>query len=180
VLNKRFITNDEFAEMSFTLAQMVIDVTHVFDVDVIVGVCRGGAVPSIIVHEALSVKSTHNIKYCPIVSKAYDDKNHIGKNVQVTGVSEMASVVGKNSNILIVDDIFDTGISVNAIIESIHKYIPNATIKVATVYYKVNSNRTQRVPDYYAQVVIDDWLVFPHEVYGLTREELSIYRPKLL
>jgi hypothetical protein len=49
-------------------------------------------------------------------------------------------------------------------------------IRIATVYYKPERNRSTLVPDYYVKAT-DAWLVFPHEIQGLTREEILTHKP---
>jgi hypothetical protein len=49
-------------------------------------------------------------------------------------------------------------------------------LRVATVYYKPSRNRTSIRPDYYVRTT-EEWLVFPHEVQGLTREEILTNKP---
>ena len=49
-------------------------------------------------------------------------------------------------------------------------------VRIATVYYKPARNRSALVPDYYVRA-LDDWLVFPHELVGLTREEILEHKP---
>lgn len=49
-------------------------------------------------------------------------------------------------------------------------------IRIATVYYKPSRNRSSLTPDYYVRST-DQWLVFPHEVQGLTREEILKHKP---
>jgi hypothetical protein len=49
-------------------------------------------------------------------------------------------------------------------------------IRIATVYYKPARNRSALVPDFYVRTT-DQWLVFPHELEGLTREEILAHRP---
>jgi hypothetical protein len=44
------------------------------------------------------------------------------------------------------------------------------------VYYKPARNRSALVPDYYVRDT-DKWLVFPHELVGLTREEILQHKP---
>ncbi len=50
------------------------------------------------------------------------------------------------------------------------------TIRIATVYYKPTRNRSSLVPDYYVKAT-DTWLVFPHELQGLSREEILANKP---
>ncbi len=80
---------------------------------------------------------------------------------------------------MIVDDVFDTGRSIMAVLERIsglsRRNAPEI-IRVATVYYKPNKRKVDFVPDYYIHAT-DDWLVFPHELEGLTREEVSVSKP---
>ena len=51
-------------------------------------------------------------------------------------------------------------------------------IRVATPYFKPKNNKTDRAPDYYIHE-IDQWLVFPHELHGLTLEEIKSNKPEL-
>jgi hypothetical protein len=44
------------------------------------------------------------------------------------------------------------------------------------VYYKPSRNRTALPPDYYVTAT-EDWLVFPHELKGLTHEEIRRFKP---
>jgi hypothetical protein len=47
-------------------------------------------------------------------------------------------------------------------------------IRVATVYYKPTRNQTKRIPNYYIHIT-DQWIIFPHEIEGLTFEEIDEY-----
>jgi uncharacterized protein len=49
-------------------------------------------------------------------------------------------------------------------------------IRIATVYYKPTRNRSRLEPDFYVQET-DRWLVFPHEIQGLTRDEILRNKP---
>lgn len=40
------------------------------------------------------------------------------------------------------------------------------------VYYKYKRNETNLTPDYYIHKS-DDWVVFPHELDGLTKDEIK-------
>ena len=81
---------------------------------------------------------------------------------------------------LIVDDVYDSGLSIEAVIDNLklkaRKNTPH--IRVATVYYKPGNNKTDRTPDYYVHET-DQWLVFPHELDGLTIEEIYQHKPGL-
>ena len=49
---------------------------------------------------------------------------------------------------------------------------------VATPYYKPNKNESKYKPDYYLHET-DQWLVFPHELEGLSLEEIQKNKPEL-
>jgi len=49
-------------------------------------------------------------------------------------------------------------------------------IRIATPWFKPKNNTTELMPDYYIHDT-DQWLVFPHELDGLSREEIFENRP---
>ncbi len=74
---------------------------------------------------------------------------------------------------------FDSGRSLEAVLSELQKRCRRnlpAQIRVATVYYKPERNRSSIVPDYHVRST-NDWLVFPHEIQGLTREEILAHKP---
>ena len=83
--------------------------------------------------------------------------------------------------LLIVDDVFDTGHTIEALInhlrEKARRNIPE-DIRVAVPYYKPSRNLTNRVPDYFLRET-GQWLKFPHSLEGLSEEEVRQYRPEL-
>ena len=44
-------------------------------------------------------------------------------------------------------------------------------IRIACPYYKPQNNKTDIVPDYFVHESAE-WLVFPHEISGLTPDEI--------
>jgi hypoxanthine-guanine phosphoribosyltransferase len=52
-------------------------------------------------------------------------------------------------------------------------------IKLATIYFKPDQNQTEITPDYYITET-DEWIVFPHELDGLTKEEVYANKPPVL
>ena len=84
----------------------------------------------------------------------------------------------KADSILIVDDVYDTGLSMKQIVSDIEKACADnlPEIRIATPYFKPSNNRTDRSPDYYLHET-DKWLVFPHELSGLTAQEILDKKP---
>ena len=52
-------------------------------------------------------------------------------------------------------------------------------MKMACVYWKPQKNITSIKPDYFVKDVGLDWIVFPHEIEGLTKDEIAIKDPIL-
>ena len=87
--------------------------------------------------------------------------------------------INADDNVLSVDDVFDSGRSIEAIFNSLaaktRGNMPN-NIKIACPWYKPDRNQTTRTPDDYVNMT-DEWLVFPHELKGLSLEELAVGKP---
>ena len=82
---------------------------------------------------------------------------------------------------MLVDDVFDSGRSVQAVINTLKKKARRNTpdnIRIAVPWFKPNKNMTEIVPDYYLHST-DDWLVFPHELDGLDEKEIFANKPGL-
>jgi hypoxanthine phosphoribosyltransferase len=75
---------------------------------------------------------------------------------------------------LIVDDVFDSGRSVEALIHQIRKQSrlnAPADIRVACPWYKPGKNAVGFEPEYFLHQS-EAWLVFPHELDGLEIAEI--------
>ena len=84
-------------------------------------------------------------------------------------------------SLLIVDDVFDTGNTIVAVVEELRNRARGNTpedIRVAVPWFKPSRNETDTIPDYYLRET-SEWLVFPHELDALTPEELRECRPEI-
>ena len=168
---KTYISAQSLLEDSFRLGMQILESD--FHPSFIVGVWRGGTPVGIAVQELLDffgVKTDH----IAIRTSFYRGIARTGSRIRVHGMQYIIDNVNADQSLLIVDDVFDTGLSIDAVISHLRrKARRNAPLdtRVATVYYKPSNNRTEREPDYYVHET-DRWLVFPHELHGLTREEI--------
>ena len=97
------------------------------------------------------------------------------KQVRVHGLGYLVKNLNATDSLLIVDDVFDSGRSVEAVIEQLRSRTRKNTphqIRIATPWFKPANNATSLVPDYFLYET-DEWLVFPHEVQGLNDEEIN-------
>ena len=176
-MDKHYIGATELLEDSFKLAWEVYE--SGYRPNYIVGVWRGGAPIGIAVQElfdVLEVESDH----IAIRTSYYSSIGQRNDKVQVYGLSYLIKKLESEDSLLIVDDVFDTGNSINQIIIDIQTACKKNTpeIRIATPYFKPAQNKTNRNPDYFLHET-DKWLVFPHELEGLSGEEIANNKPEL-
>lgn len=176
-MEKLFIRANELLEDSFNLAWKIFE--SGYKPNYIIGVWRGGAPVGIAVQEFLSVlgiKSDH----IAIRTSYYSGINERNETVQVYGLNYVIKKLESEDRLLVVDDVHDTGNSINQIISDLRKACKKNSpeIKIATPYFKPNKNETETKPDFFIHET-DKWLVFPHELEGLTVEEIKENKPEL-
>ena len=176
-MEKLFIESQRLLEDSYELAWKVYE--SGFKPNYIIGVWRGGAPVGIAVQELLQVLGIAS-DHIAIRTSSYISMGKRSKKVSVYGLNYVIRKLESEDSLLIVDDVFDTGLSVYQVIEDLKNACKKNTpeIRVATPYFKPSKNRTNRKPDYYLHET-DKWLVFPHELEGLTAEEIRSNKPEL-
>jgi len=147
----------------------------------ILAIWRGGAPIGIAVQEILKL---HGIQadHIAIRTSSYQGIDGRSDEVQVYSMNYLIKNVTHSDKLLIVDDVFDTGKSIEAVITHLTSKARLNTpddIRVAVPYYKPARNLTDRDPDYFLYET-EQWLKFPHSLEGLTVEEMAEHRPELL
>lgn len=172
MVEKTYITANDLLIDSFRLAQSVL--TSGFRPTHIVGVWRGGAPVGIAVQEFLEFKGFRS-DHIALRTSSYTGIDQQAKEVRVFGEGYLVDTLNAEDRVLIVDDVFDSGRSVEAILrvlrQKLRRNLP-ADIRIATVYFKPLRNQTDLRPNYVVHEC-DDWLVFPHELCGLSPQELA-------
>lgn len=175
-MEKIFLTADQLLQESFELGLRILESDY--RPSYIVGVWRGGTPIGITVQEVLAFYKVET-DHIAIRTSSYYGIGKQDSHVRVYGLNYLVENIEAEDRLLIVDDVFDSGRSVKAIIDELtrlcRKNTPN-DIRVATVYYKPNKNKTDRIPDFYIHKT-EEWLVFPHELDGLTPEEIIKHKP---
>ncbi|GAB3035926.1 phosphoribosyltransferase [Bowmanella dokdonensis] len=171
-MSKRFITARELLQDSFRLAAKVYE--DGLRPHFIVGIWRGGAPIGIAVQEYFDFKGVET-DHIAVRTSSYHGIGQQSKEIRVHGLHYLIENANAQDSLLIVDDVFDSGRSVEALIEQITKLARNNTpadIRIACPWYKPANNKTSLVPHYHIHES-DEWLVFPHEISGLTPQELA-------
>ncbi len=118
--------------------------------DVIVAVARGGWVPARILCDLLDVRELYSVK-----------TEHWGVVATPTGearITQPLNVDLRGKKVLVVDDVADTGETVELVAEHVSEFSPEE-VKIAVIDFK----RTSKfVPDYFAAEMEEwRWIVYP-------------------
>ena len=175
--DKHFIGASQLLEDSYNLAWSIFE--SGYRPNYIIGVWRGGSPIGIAVQELLDVLGIES-DHIAIRTSYYSGLGETKDSVEVYGLSYMIKKLESEDSLLIVDDVFDTGKSIDQIITDLKAACKKNTpeIRIATPYFKPSQNKTDRKPDYYLHET-DKWLVFPHELEGLTYDEIVRNKPEL-
>jgi uncharacterized protein len=175
-VEKIFISADGLLRDSLELARRVV--ASGMRPTFLAAMWRGGAPIGIAVQEVLEYHSIH-ADHIAIRTSSYSGIDVKHKTVRVHATDYLVSRLEAEDELLIVDDVFDSGRSLEAVIEELtrrcRRNLPQR-IRIATVYYKPERRRTALKPDFYVHET-SQWLVFPHEIQGLTREEILAHKP---
>lgn len=172
---KQYIDAQQLLDDSFNLGLKILESGYV--PNFIVAIWRGGTPVGIAVQELLDYFGIHT-DHISIRTSLYKGIEERESQVQVHGLGYVVKNVKATDSLLIVDDVHDTGLSIQQVIADIRTecQLNTPDIRVATPYYKPGNNKVGRVPDYYLHET-DKWLVFPHELAGLSVKEIVDNKP---
>lgn len=114
----------------------------------VVAITRGGMAPAMIVARELDIRTVDTISV-----KSY---NHQTQSEPVVIKSPDMALVGDGEGVLIVDDLVDTGKTLDVV----RKHMPKA--KVATIYAKPMGR--DMVDTFVTEVSQDTWIFFPWDM----------------
>ena len=183
MIEKTFVEEETLLNDSFRMAVSVYE--SGFAPTFIVGIWRGGSSVGIYVQECLQflgVESDHisiRTSYAGLLDyqKSVDDPS----SIRVHGLQYLLENLNADDRLLLVDDVFNSGYSIEAVITELEQKLRlnmPGDVRVATPYYKPARNKTGRSPDYYVHEV-DEWLVLPYELQGLSRAEIVANKPAM-
>jgi hypoxanthine phosphoribosyltransferase len=158
-----------------------------FTPDIIYVSLRGGACLGNIISEYFKVvrRGQRPVFYAAVVARSYSDiRQHT--QVRVDGWTYDPDHLRSGDRILLVDDIFDSGSTINYLVGIfLEKGIPREDIKVAVHDYKVRpwgDFQHPIQPDFYCRKHVidsesdDTWIHYmSHELIGLSEEEIRLH-----
>lgn len=182
---KRYIQEADLLRDAYRLGVAIAD--SGFRPTFIVGLWRGGSSVGIAVQECLqylgietdhiAVRTSYRgmTSYQRMVDNPADE-------IRVHGTQYLLETLNADDQLLIVDDVFSSGLTSSAVVHRLESRLKRNTpnqIRIAAPWYKPSHNRTDRRPDYYLHTT-EDWLVMPYELTGLTRDEIVANKPFML
>ncbi len=169
---KIYLSANDLLLDSFRLGKQVLD--SGWRPDVLIALWRGGTPVGVAVHELLlyyGVPTVHMAAKC----QSYTGIGQRGE-VVFENTEALFAQIRPNHRVLVVDDIFDSGCTARAALNLLMPYA--AEVRLATLYWKPNANVTDLRPHYHVRET-DAWIVFPHELEGLTTDEIRKKDPAL-
>jgi len=125
---------------------MLSDSIKEYNPDALIAIARGGMTIGHFLGENLNMRKVYSIN-----AIHYDDTKKL-KDVKLFNFPDLTN----HKKVVLVDDISDSGDTLETIIEVLNNKYPNLDIKVATIFYK---KHTKVIPDFYIKQT-DKWVVF--------------------
>lgn len=133
--------------------------------DLVIAIGRGGFVPARVVCDSLMITTLTSIRV-----------EHWGEAAECyreARVRYPLSISVEGQDLLVIDDVTDTGDTLEAALEYIHSQNPQS-VKTGVLHHKTNSSF---IPDYYAKVVEGwHWIVYPWALH----EDMTAFLEKVL
>jgi hypoxanthine phosphoribosyltransferase len=184
-MRKEFLPYDTVRDNALKLAHRINE--DGFVPDVIYVSLRGGAYLGNVISEYFKIvrRSSRPVYYAAVVARSYSDIRESG-NIMVEGWTYAPEHLRVGDKVLLVDDIFDTGLTVNHLADIIlSRGIPRRDFKVAVHDYKFFRDKPEQLPvqpDYWCRKhdlsIYDEdmWIHYmSHELVGLKPDELEQY-----
>ena len=179
---KEFLPYDKVRNDAIKLGHKILQ--DGFVPDIIYTSLRGGAYMSNVISEyfKLALKGKKPVLYAAVVARSYTDiKEH--DCVRIDGWTYSPEYLRPGDKILLVDDIYDSGRTLNFLVEALlEKGVPRSDIKVVVHdYQNFTYKETLPIkPDYWCRKFDinsendDRWIhCMSHELVGLKPEELE-------
>jgi len=147
-----------YEEVHDAVADLSIRIFESFDTDVVISIGEGGMLPTTLLRRELDVPM-----YAVFCSLGEDES---GYKPQITQwLDEMALSAVRGKRILLVNDICDSGATIELCIKEIVRTCVPEKLAVAVLYDKICDKvgviETNDVRYFVGQYVEDDWIVYP-------------------
>jgi hypoxanthine phosphoribosyltransferase len=182
-MKKEFLPYDTVRNNALKMARRIYH--DGFIPDVIYASLRGGAYLGNVISEYFKIvqRRAHPVYYAALVARSYTGIRE-SDEVKVEGWTYPPDALRTGDKVLLVDDIFDSGRTINHLAQIIlDRGIPRKNLKIAVHDYKHIHDKAEQYPfqpDYWCRrhdLSVNDedvWIHYmSHELVGLTEEELE-------
>jgi len=175
---KLYLSAQQLLEDSFRLGADIIQ--DGFKPSMMIAIWRGGVPMGIAIQELFAwygIETDH----IAIRTSSYSGIDGQSHQIRIHGMNYLIKNCRYEDSLLIVDDVFDTGLTIDAVIAHLEEKARLNTprdIRIAVPYYKPSRNKTEREPDYFLHQTAQ-WLKYPHSLEGLSVDEVASKRPEL-
>ena len=183
-MDKLFISEEDLLLDAYRLGVKIFN--SGFRPTFIVGLWRGGSTIGIAVQECLQylgVETDHisiRTSYRGMQRYQYMIEEAVSE-IRVHGTAYLLESMNAEDRLLIVDDVYSTGLNVKAVLDRLQtrtrRNMPRDA-RIAVPWYKPARNLTGRAPDYYLHET-EEWLVLPYEMNGLSLADIRAHKPFL-
>ena len=180
-MQKQFITSEQLLLDSYRLSMLIFE--SGFRPDFIVGIWRGGSPVGIAVQDCLDylgIKTDHiSIRTSYRGLESYHQMIENSGSIRVHGTQYLIENMTAEDSLLIIDDVYSSGLNVKAVIDRLEKKCRRnmpGDVRIAVPWIKPAKNKTDRIPDFYLYET-DNWLVLPYELNGLSDQEIADNKP---
>jgi hypoxanthine phosphoribosyltransferase len=175
---KLYIGAQELLEDAFRLGARVLE--SGFRPSFIVAIWRGGVTIGMAVQELLDYHGVQT-DHIAIRTSSYSGIDGRAPTVRIHGTSYLIKNLQHEDRLLIVDDVFDTGYTIQALVDHLRQKLRRNTpdeIRVAVPYYKPSRRQVALAPHYHLHET-ERWIKFPYSLEGLSEEEIARHRPAI-
>ncbi|MGN0846669.1 MAG: phosphoribosyltransferase [Kiritimatiellia bacterium] len=164
---KLYLDARDYLHDAWRLARQILD--SGWRPDLLLALWRGGAAVGVAVHEYLKAQGVA-VRHLPVKCSSYTGIGQSGTEVKFECADAVFAQLAPGMKVLVVDDVFDTGRTAAAL----HGKLAagGCEMRMACVYWKPAQNVTPYKPDFHVRA-LDRWIVFPHEIEGLTPAEIA-------
>jgi hypoxanthine phosphoribosyltransferase len=186
-MRKEFLPYDIVRNNALKMARRICD--DGFMPDVIYVSLRGGAYLGNVISEYFKIIRSPNerpVYYAAVVARSYTGVRESSQEIRVEGWTYDPAYLRVGDKVLLVDDIFDSGRTINFLAQIIlDRGIPRKDLKVAVHDYKYFYDAPEQLPiqpDYWCRrhdLSLNDedyWIHYmSHELVGLSKEDLEAH-----
>lgn len=166
---KIYISSSKQWQWSYELAKRIL--VSSWKPDVVIGLYRGGVFPAIVIEDYLRSNGIKTFHF-PLHCQSYDANaaESISETVKVVDLPEyVVKSMSEWKNVLIVDDICDTGKTLEAVKNKIKETAEGkAVLRFRTACLLWKPDVCETPPTWWIkEELADKWIVFPHEFCGV-------------